>query len=149
MSFACGCAHMISYYCTMKFLPFPAWRKLFPISSKPPSACGSSKAGVTPWSPSLIPHATFMLASPWIRAGVSQLPKETQEQGREPKCHQVDGHSWTKPHSAANLGSCSHMTYGNTIDRNHYRQNLYFLSSHVDSSLENCWDNILMSNFLS
>ena len=94
MSFACGCAHMISYYCTMKFLPSPGWRKLFPLFSMPPGACDSSKAGLTPWSYSLIPHITFTLASPWIRAGVSLLPKETQEQGREPKCHQWSG--WTQ-----------------------------------------------------
>lgn len=31
--FTCGCALMISYHHTMKFLPSPGWRKLFPISS--------------------------------------------------------------------------------------------------------------------
>lgn len=64
MSFTRGYAHMISYYCTMKFLPSPGCRKLCPISSTPPYACGSSKGELTPWSLSLIPHITSMLASP-------------------------------------------------------------------------------------
>lgn len=93
MTFACGSAYMVSYYCTVKFLPSPGWRKLLPSSSMPPGSCDISKAELTLLSHSLIPHIAFMLASPWIRAGVSLLHKDTQEQGGEPKCHQQSG--WT------------------------------------------------------
>lgn len=52
-------------------------------------------------------------------------------------------------HMVLQMISWSHMTYGNTTDRNCYRQDLCFLSSYVDSSLEKCCNNILMSNFFS
>ncbi|TRZ23590.1 hypothetical protein HGM15179_003487 [Zosterops borbonicus] len=61
MTFACGSAYMVSYYCTMKSLPSSGWRKLFPSSSMPPGSCGISKAEFTPLSCSLIPHIIFML----------------------------------------------------------------------------------------
>lgn len=64
MTFACGSACMVSYYCTMKFLPSPGWRKIFPSFSMPPGACGTSKAELTALSHSLIPHTTFLLAGP-------------------------------------------------------------------------------------
>lgn len=92
MTFACVSAYVVSYYCTMKSLPSPGWRKLFPSSFMDGSS-GISEAELTPLSHSLIPHTTFMLARPWIRVGVSLLHKDTQEQGREPKCCQQSG--WT------------------------------------------------------
>lgn len=52
-------------------------------------------------------------------------------------------------HMVLQMISCSHVTYGNTIDRDRYRQDLCFLLSYVDSSLEKCCNNNLMSNFLS
>lgn len=122
MIFACGSAYMVSYYCTMNFLPSPGWRKLFPGSSMPAGFSGISRAELTPLSHSLIPHITVVLASPWIRVGVSLLHNDTQEQGREPKCHQQSG--WTQmdqAHSAPKVSSCSHVTCGNTIGRDHDR----------------------------
>lgn len=94
VNFACGSAYMVLYYCTMKFLPSPGWRTLFPSSSMLAGSCGISKAELTPLPHSLIPHVTFMLASPWIRVGISLLHNNTQGQGREPKCHQQSG--WTQ-----------------------------------------------------
>lgn len=95
MSFACGCARVISYYCTVKFLPSPGWRKLFLISFMPLGACGSSKARLKPRSHSQIPHITFMLSSPWITA------EESRREGNPNATNKVEWCSWTKPHSAA------------------------------------------------
>lgn len=76
-------------------------------------------------------HAPWSLTSsscwisPWIRVEVCYTTLRSREENPN-ATNRVDGHRWTKPHSAPNVSSCSHVTCGNAIDRDHDRTSVFF-----------------------
>lgn len=133
----------------MKFLPSPGWRKLFPFSSS--CLCqlhGWVHTKITfPYHLSHL-HVYHPLDDP--SPGVSLLCQKTQ--GRK-KGTLMPPVYWIRTcgpnHIVLETWAHGHITFRATIDRDCYRQNLYFLSSHTDYFLEKCWDNFLKSGFLS